>query len=445
MKGLRVLASLGLAIAMIPLSPAGPAGAAPAVPTPRAATCTDAAGPSIPPPPAASLVSGLPGYRAQFHGQSGQPTLCPGSTATATIAFRNSGSLGWYASSAPALLGTWGPEPGQDRPSILGGNGSNGSPATGWPGANRVAVQSVPYVGPGQVAWFQFKVRAPSTPGTYRLGIRPLIEGQQWLDHAGILWSVTVKASDDELPTPPVVPPARTYVPEQLGGVRSIRVNALLYHHIDDVPDRSDAFRVDLTTSPADFEEQLVYLKAQGYTPVTTDEIWWTLDQGGALPAKPVNISFDDGYLSQYQHAYRLLRKHEMTATFYVTANLVGREGYITLAMLREMAAGGMDIQSHAVDHTSLAGAAPDAQRYQACTARRIISDWIGKEVRHFAYPAGEYDGSAFDALASCGYLTAYWTAGGSLQRSDRMLLLSRERVRGLARGAAALFAPLSR
>src|SRR5687767_4084125 len=67
------------------------------------ATCTNTVGPSIAPPPASSLVVGMSGYRAQFYGQSGYPTLCPGATATATIAFHNSGSLGWYKSSAPAF------------------------------------------------------------------------------------------------------------------------------------------------------------------------------------------------------------------------------------------------------------------------------------------------------------------------------------------------------
>jgi hypothetical protein len=40
-----------------------------------------------------------------------------------------------------------------------------------------VAVQPADYVAPGQAAWFQFVVVAPTTPGTYELAIRPLIEG----------------------------------------------------------------------------------------------------------------------------------------------------------------------------------------------------------------------------------------------------------------------------
>ena len=53
-------------------------------------------------------------------------------------------------------------------------------------------MQPAAYVGPGQVAWFQFTVKAPSVPGTYRLSIRTLVEGAQWMEDYGVFWYVTV-------------------------------------------------------------------------------------------------------------------------------------------------------------------------------------------------------------------------------------------------------------
>ena len=162
-------------------------------PSPVAAACVSSVGPGIPPP--ASIATGIPGFHAAWFGQSGYPTLCPGERSAAVVAFYNSGSSGWVQGrlGEVAYLGTWGPEPGQDRASALGGDGAQGSPATGWPRFNRVAVQPAAYVGPGQVAWFQFTVIAPSVPGTYRLSIRPLIEGAQWMEDFGVYWVVTVK------------------------------------------------------------------------------------------------------------------------------------------------------------------------------------------------------------------------------------------------------------
>jgi hypothetical protein len=99
-----------------------------------------------------------------------------------------------------AYLGTWGPEPGQDQISPLGGDGTAGSLATGWPRYNRIAMQPAAYVGPGQVAWFQFTIQAPATPGYYRLYLRPLIEGATWLEDFGVFWLVTVLTPEGTLP-----------------------------------------------------------------------------------------------------------------------------------------------------------------------------------------------------------------------------------------------------
>ena len=169
--------------------------------------CQSSVGPGIPPP--AGLPQGLPGFHAAWYGQSGYMTLCPGARATATVAYFNTGSFGWVAGrlGQTAYLGTWEPAPGQDRPSFLGGDGTNGSPNTGWPRYNRIAVQPASFVGPGQVAWFQFSVQAPTTPGTYRLYLRPLIEGAQWMEDYGVFWVVSVRSvAAATLPTPTPVP-----------------------------------------------------------------------------------------------------------------------------------------------------------------------------------------------------------------------------------------------
>ena len=161
-----------------------------------AATCTPSVGPGIPPP--ASVPSGLGGFHAAWYGQSGYPTLCPGQRSIATVAYYNSGSRGWLSGGVGqmAFLGTWNPSPGQDRASVLGGDGTNGSPFTGWPRYNRVAAQPAQWVGPNQVSWFQFAIQAPITPGSYRLYIRPLIENATWMEDVGVYWQITVKDSD---------------------------------------------------------------------------------------------------------------------------------------------------------------------------------------------------------------------------------------------------------
>jgi peptidoglycan/xylan/chitin deacetylase (PgdA/CDA1 family) len=402
----------------------------------QATTCTDEVGPGLAPP--ANVTLGIPGFHAAWYGQSGYPTLCPGSTATATVAFMNTGTLGWFTDhpGETAYLGTSGAG-GQDSASLLGGVD------TGWPAWNRLAVQPAAFVGPGQVAWFQFTVKAPRAPGVYRLALRPLIEGTQWLEDFGVFWHVTVKEGD----APPVAriqPVARTYVPALApSGVRSVRASALMYHYVGDLPADADKFRIDLTVSPAEFEEHLVYLRSNGYNTITQRDLWWSLHTGTPLPPNPVVLTFDDGYLDHYANALPLLVKHGMVGTFAVTVKLVDTPGYITRDMVRALADAGMEVASHAVDHWSINRMTYQQQTHQLCTSRRLLEDWTGREVRHFIYPAGDWLPTPAAALEACGYLSAFRKDGGSVQSSDAMYGLRRYRVRG-QQGLASLLTALA-
>ena len=198
-----------------------------------AASCVSSVGPGIPPP--AGLTFGADGFHAAWNGQSGYMALCPGDEATATVAYYNTGSRGWVAGRLVevAYLGTSNPSPGQDQPSVLGGDGTGTSPSTGWPRFNRLAIQPAPYVGPGQVAWFQFRVRAPATPGRYSLALRPLIEGAAWMEDYGVFWNVVVLNPDGTQP------------PVAIGGLNfNVAANARADVYIETTITKSDASRL---------------------------------------------------------------------------------------------------------------------------------------------------------------------------------------------------------
>ena len=231
----------------------------------RAATqvCRSSVGPGIPPP--ARVPSGIPGFHAAWYGQSGYPTLCPGERSTATVAFYNSGSRGWVAGrmGEMAFLGTSDPSPGRDQVSNLGSRfGTFGQPRTGWAAENRPAAQPADYVGPNQVAWFQFIIQAPTTPGTYRFYLRPVIEGATWMEDYGVYWQITVQAAD---PAQPVsVEPTTTAILSQsesrtytaiVNGTSDCVDLAFVdaeIHYLSphgELPDRDEDERADLTNA----------------------------------------------------------------------------------------------------------------------------------------------------------------------------------------------------
>src|SRR3989442_2997023 len=232
---MRVLAPLALVALVASCLGAGPTPIANAATA--AATCAGSTGPGIPPP--AGVPAGIGGFHAQWYGQSGYPTLCPGQSSTATVAYYNSGSFGWVSGrmGEVAYLGTWGPEPGQDSASPLGGDGAFGSPATGWPRYNRIAMQPAAYVGPGQIAWFQFTIQAPLAAGSYRLYLRPLVEGATWMEDFGGSWLATVLNADGWPPTP--APSAPGYSLQGLATSRGTFGVHLIKERLSDVTVRT--------------------------------------------------------------------------------------------------------------------------------------------------------------------------------------------------------------
>jgi uncharacterized protein YkwD len=124
------------------------------------------------------------GYHASWGAQSPDVTLAPGQTATLVVALRNVGYRGWYRGypGQQANLGTADPLDAQ-----------RWDLQYGWPSASRIATTTTAYVGPGQLGWFQFQVRAPSSPASYVLRVRGVIDGATWLEDPGIYWTITVR------------------------------------------------------------------------------------------------------------------------------------------------------------------------------------------------------------------------------------------------------------
>lgn len=95
-------------------------------------------------------------------------------------------------------------------------------------------------------------------------------------------------------------------------------VPILLYHKVS----ASDCDA--LTISIERLDRQLAYIESHGYTAITFADLKQSLDGVRVLPAKPVIVTFDDGYLSTCELAYPLLAKHSIKATVFLPTAFVG-------------------------------------------------------------------------------------------------------------------------
>ena len=106
------------------------------------------------------------------------------------------------------------------------------------------------------------------------------------------------------------------------GAGEDARVTVLMYHHLS----REGGSEVDLAVSL--FEEQLRALRDAGCTAVTLEDLYAYVDRGTPLPEKPVLITFDDGYESNYDLAWPLLERYGMKATIFAIGVSVGKDTY---------------------------------------------------------------------------------------------------------------------
>src|SRR5579864_1737825 len=98
-------------------------------------------------------------------------------------------------------------------------------------------------------------------------------------------------------------------------------LSILTYHRFptDDGEERFDDGVVDVT--PERFESHVACLKKH-FNPVGIDELC-AFARGGKLPPNPVAITFDDGYLSAYEHALPILQRHECKAIFFIATSFI--------------------------------------------------------------------------------------------------------------------------
>lgn len=216
------------------------------------------------------------------------------------------------------------------------------------------------------------------------------------------------------------------------GIVRTIRIPILMYHYLSTPPSTADIYRKDLSVPPELFAAHLDRLQAEGYTTISLYDLVAHLQQGASLPEHPVILTFDDGYRDNYENAFPLLHERQMMATFFLVIDFINNERpeYLTWDMVRAMYAGGMSIEVHGLDHSSLRKRSRADLEFQALRSYETIQDRIGIRPRFLSYPAGEYDADTIEMVQSAGYWAALTTIQGATHSNDKLFELHRVRIR---------------
>lgn len=200
--------------------------------------------------------------------------------------------------------------------------------------------------------------------------------------------------------------------PVSLG--RSVRVPILMYHYIGKNPNPADKLRDNLSVDPQLFDDQMGYLQKQRYHPITLDTLLAGLSGAAILPAKPIVITFDDGYVDLYVNAFPILKKYSFKSVAFIPTGLIGTTYYASWGQLSEMQSSGLvTMEAHSVHHLSLIAVSTSVLEQEIIESKKTLEAKFRVPVNFMAYPYGTSNGQVWTAVKKAGYLGAAgtWTS----------------------------------
>lgn len=322
-------------------------------------------------------------------------------------------------------------------------------------GLTRWAMAGVAVISLVIIAAFQFKPdnlstaeASPMKAPTPTLTVPPVIsrtaEASQPLPttvaRARVPASPLVEDIEPRVPRTPVRPtPAAVVFPDPIfppkfdGTARTATVPILMYHYISTPPVATDKIRVGLSVTPEMFEAQVKLLVDNGFTTISLFDLYSHLATGQALPDKPIVLTFDDGYVDNYEYAYPILKKYHSTGTFFVLTGPADSKdpAYMSWEMIKEMSDAGLDMQLHSKDHVDLRHRRYEDLVWHIIGGRQSIEGHTQKPVVFMAYPSGKYDSTVMKFLADNNFWGAVTTESGRSHSLNDALKWTRVRVAG--------------
>jgi peptidoglycan/xylan/chitin deacetylase (PgdA/CDA1 family) len=196
------------------------------------------------------------------------------------------------------------------------------------------------------------------------------------------------------------------------GNSRIIRV--LLYHRI--VDDTELSKKNWLCVDVRRFRQQLEMLDRWGFTPITFNDYSLFCRGELDLPAKPVIITFDDGYLDTYTNAFPVLQEFGMRAVVFVVGDHLVKTNYwdrekglsesplMESEQIIEMHEAGFEIGSHSMSHQRLTELSPENAWEEISRSRMVLEILLNDRIRSFSYPYGSLNGTTKRMVNSAGF-----------------------------------------
>jgi peptidoglycan/xylan/chitin deacetylase (PgdA/CDA1 family) len=163
------------------------------------------------------------------------------------------------------------------------------------------------------------------------------------------------------------------------------------------------------------FEDQMRYLKAQGYRVISLKEFLEFTALKRQVARKTVVLTFDDGWKAFRQYAEPVLKELGFTATLFIYTDFLGSRVAFSWDDIKELAAAGFDIQAHSKSHGDMRrkpgeSDAEFSKRLEAELVQPlgIFQRNMGKTPPILAYPYGSHDDEVERRVREAGYVAAF-------------------------------------
>lgn len=133
-----------------------------------------------------------------------------------------------------------------------------------------------------------------------------------------------------------------------------------------------------------------------------------------------LSITFDDGYLDNYEVAVPILQRYKLPATFFIATDFIGTEKvapwdkglshpmkWMDWRHVREISDSGFEIGCHTASHLDMGVSDRDTIKQELIRSKGVLEDKLGKPIRLFAYPFGgrkNISASALDVVQELGF-----------------------------------------
>ncbi len=184
--------------------------------------------------------------------------------------------------------------------------------------------------------------------------------------------------------------------------VTPIGVPILTYHKISKNGDNI------YSVAPELFDRQMQYLAENDFTAISLSQLSDGLSGKIILPAKPIVITFDDGYEDNFTTAIPILEKYGLRAAVFIAVNKVGQTGYLSWEQIQSMQERSIDIGSHTLSHTALTTLSPTQWEQEIQNSKLELEQRLRKPVTFLAYPNGKFSPVMFDYIKRVGYEGAF-------------------------------------